>query len=182
MEQHMRTGRIWELLDAAGIVYEHHEISDTHGECVMTVWSRNGATFRYSEWSDGKCDLSTETHMPDVTPDMISNLIFEGDSGNGKRMLTIQVPIDMDKVQEMVEMEASEMLTDILMGRVRKALPKTFTGDINWREFSSGIIRSMIEDDGFREEAMDRAAEMLVEKVSRTKKWKEKYSEAADLG
>ena len=89
------------------------------------------------------------------------------------------VTIDDDAIRKNVEANAMNAIINAFVGEMKSRLPKTFGGSVDWNRVAYNCVEDFIEEN--KEEIMDLAAKKLVEKVSRTKAWREKYGNALEV-
>lgn len=86
------------------------------------------------------------------------------------------ITIDDDAIRKNIEKNAMDAVVKAFVGEMKSNLPKSYGGRVDWNRVAWDCIDEFIEQN--KAEIMDIAAEKLVEKVKRTKAWREKYGEA----
>ena len=89
-----------------------------------------------------------------------------------EHIISFGVTIDDDAIKKHVEEKALECVVDKLSAEIKSNLPKRY-GHVDWDRVAYNCIETFIGEN--REAIMDMAADRLVEKVYRTKAWKEKF-------
>lgn len=87
------------------------------------------------------------------------------------------VTIDDDAIKKNVEAQALNALVEKLTAEIKSNLPKRY-GTVDWNRVAYNCIEEFIGQN--KAEIMDMAADRLVEKVARTKAWREKYGAAIE--
>lgn len=104
-----------------------------------------------------------------------------------EHVVQVGVNIDDAALQKAVENSVVKEVTREIMDNVEMVLPhrySSFKSDSNapdYEKFAKDIVEDMFSSEEFKARVVDRAAEMLVEQVKRTKAWREKYKEVAGL-
>ena len=83
------------------------------------------------------------------------------------------VTIDDDAIRKNVEANAMDAVIKAFVEEMKSNLPKTYGGGVNWSRVAYECVEKFIDEN--KSEIMDLAADKLVEKVSRTKAWRDKY-------
>lgn len=94
-----------------------------------------------------------------------------------EHIIQFGVTIDDDAIRKNIEANALDAVVNAFVGEMKRNLPKTYYGNnVDWRAVASRCVEDFVERN--KEEIMEIAADRLVEKVKRTKAWREKYGEA----
>lgn len=88
------------------------------------------------------------------------------------------ITIDDDAIRKNIEKNAMDAVVKAFVGEMKSNLPKSY-GRVDWNRVAWDCIDRFI--DQHKGEIMDIAADKLVEKVKRTKAWREKYGEALEV-
>lgn len=97
------------------------------------------------------------------------------------------VTIDDERIKQHIEERALDQVVADIKGDICRTLPKGYGRDkdgnpiVNWERIAEDSLRDILNEQDVRERIVERAAEMLVDKVSRTKAWREKYRDIADI-
>lgn len=96
-----------------------------------------------------------------------------------EHIIQFGITIDDDTIRKNVEANALAAVVETFVGEMKRNLPKAYYGDnVDWRAVADDCVQDFIEKN--RDEIMDIAADRLVEKVMRTKAWREKYGKALE--
>lgn len=90
-----------------------------------------------------------------------------------EHILQFGITIDDDAIRKRVEANAFDCVVAQFVREMKSNLPKRYGGSIDWDRVAWSCVEDFIEQN--KEEVMELAAKRLVEKVYRTKAWKEKY-------
>ena len=97
------------------------------------------------------------------------------------------ITIDDEHIKQHIEELALDQVVADIKGDICRTLPKGYGRDkdgnpiVNWERIAEDSLRDILDEQDVRERIVERAAEMLVDKVSRTKAWREKYRDTADI-
>lgn len=96
-----------------------------------------------------------------------------------EHIIQFGITIDDDAIRKNIESNALAAVVETFVDEMKKNLPKKYYGnDVDWRAVAYNCISEFVEQN--RDEIMDIAADRLVEKVARTKAWREKYGKALE--
>ena len=88
------------------------------------------------------------------------------------------VTIDDDAIRKNVEANAMKTIVNQFVNEMKSNLPKRF-GSVDWDRVAYNCVVEFVEEN--KAEIMDIAANKLVERVHRTKAWREKFVEAMEV-
>jgi len=94
-----------------------------------------------------------------------------------EHIIQFGVTIDDDAIKRNVEANALNAVTKSLSAEIKSNLPRRY-GSVDWNRVAYNCIEEFIDQN--KEEIMDMAADRLVEKVKRTKAWRERYESAME--
>ena len=97
-----------------------------------------------------------------------------------EHIIQFGVTIDDDAIRKHVEERALGEVVRTISGEIKSNLPKTYGGHVDWNRVAYTCVEEFIDRN--RDEVIEIAAEKLVEKVKRTKAWRERYGEALEGG
>lgn len=98
-----------------------------------------------------------------------------------EHIIQFGITIDDDAIKKNIEANALAAVVDAFVGEMKRNLPKAYYGNnVDWKAVACNCVQDFIERN--RDEIMDIAADRLVEKVMRTKAWREKYGKALEVG
>ena len=95
-----------------------------------------------------------------------------------EHIIQFGVTIDDDAIRKNVEANAMSAITNEFVAEMKSRLPKRY-GTVDWDRVAFNCVEEFIEQN--KTEIMDMAADRLVEKVHRTKAWREKFGEAMEV-
>ena len=104
-----------------------------------------------------------------------------------EHILQVGISVDDEAVRKSVEKQLLNALVEDIKKDIYESLPTkriSFSNDnkqVDWLRFTHGIVEQMMEDEDVKRAIISEAAERLAEKVSRTKAWREKYYDVAEL-
>ena len=97
-----------------------------------------------------------------------------------EHIIQFGITIDDDAIRKNVESHALAAVVETFVGEMKRNLPKTYYGNnVDWKAVAYNCVSEFVEQN--RDEIMDIAADKLVEKVARTKAWREKYGKALEV-
>lgn len=98
-----------------------------------------------------------------------------------EHIIQFGITIDDDAIKKNIEANALAAVVEAFTDEMKRNLPKTYYGNtVDWRAVANSCVTDFVERN--RDEIMDIAADRLVEKVMRTKAWREKYGKALEVG
>ena len=95
-----------------------------------------------------------------------------------EHIIQFGITIDDDAIKKNVEASALNATVKMLTDELKASLPKTYGRSVDWNRVAYNCVEEFIEQN--KAEIMDLAANKLVEKVYRTKAWKERVGEAME--
>ena len=96
-----------------------------------------------------------------------------------EHIIQFGITIDDDAIRKNIEANALAAVVETFVSEMKRNLPKAYYGsNVDWRAVANNCIQDFVEKN--RDEIMDIAADRLVEKVMRTKAWREKYGKALE--
>ena len=97
-----------------------------------------------------------------------------------EHIIQFGVTIDDDAIKKNIEANALAAVVENFTDEMKRHLPKAYYGNnVDWRAVANDCLQDFVEKN--RDEIMDIAADRLVEKVMRTKAWREKYGKALEV-
>ena len=99
-----------------------------------------------------------------------------------EHIIQFGITIDDDAIKKNIEANALDAVVRTFTDEMKRNLPKSYYGssNVDWKAVANNCVQDFLEKN--RDEIMDIAADRLVEKVMRTKAWREKYGKALEIG
>ena len=97
------------------------------------------------------------------------------------------ITIDDERIKQHVEDKALEQVVKDLKSDILRGLPRGYGRDkdgnpnVDWTSIAENSLTDILNDQKIKDQIVEKAAQMLVDKVSRTKAWREKYKDIADI-
>ena len=90
-----------------------------------------------------------------------------------EHIIQFGITIDDDAIKKNVEANAMNEIVKSFVNEMKSNLPKAWGGRVDWDRVAYGCVDKFLDKN--KAEIMELAANRLVEKVYRTKAWREKY-------
>lgn len=98
-----------------------------------------------------------------------------------EHIIQFGVTIDDDAMKKLIEEKAAQKVADKIYGEVTSSLPKRF-GRIDGDTLISRYLdEELFQNEEIRKQLIDTAADILASKTLRSKAWRQKRDEVADV-